>query len=415
MAGALRRLWISLALLPALGCSTTADLAEIGIVESAQPWFGTIERFPYLIAVSDSSAVVRWRTTRPQEPALRFWGEGDTIVVDQPAVQRDHTVLLRDLEPSTTYSYQVQIDNSSWTAARSFSTFPEPGSREPFAFIAFGDSGTRSRGQLEVARHLNEENALLAIHMGDMAYENGTEEDFTRKHFSVYAPFLSRTPLFPAPGNHDLRTRLAEPFINAFSNPSGWPSGSPFYYAFTVGNVRFIAIDTNDDLESHVVRYGRITNLTGAQYRWLVQELQTARVNPAIDWTIVYSHHAPYSASSGWSGHGSMDHIRDVVAPLLDRFEVPLMFSGHDHDYQRSHPIRGEEIAETGPGTVFIVTGGGGGRWTFRGVDPEWFTAVGEQTRHYVRGRVEGGTMILEAVDTTGNVFDTVVLTADGE
>lgn len=411
----MRRLASAFALTLALGCSTTADLAEIGIVESAQPWFGKIERFPYLIAVSDSSAVVRWRTTQPQEPALRFWGEGDTIVVDQPAVQQDHTVLLRDLDPSTTYHYQVQIDNSSWTATASFSTFPEPGSREPFSFIAFGDSGTRSRGQLQIARHLNNENALLAIHMGDMAYENGTDEDFTRKHFNVYAPFLSRTPFFPAAGNHDLRTRLAEPFINAFSNPQGWPSGSPFYYAFTVGNVRFIAIDTNADLEPHVLRYGRITNLNGAQYRWLADELEGAQADPGIDWTILYSHHAPYSASSGWSGHGSVDAIRDVIAPLADRFEVPVMFSGHDHDYQRSHPIRGDEVAETEPGTVYIVTGGGGGRWRFRGVDPEWFTAVGEQVHHYIRGHVDGPTMILEAVDTTGNIIDTVVLTAAPE
>jgi 3',5'-cyclic AMP phosphodiesterase CpdA len=366
---------------------------------------GALERRPYLVAVTDSSAIVRWRTFEPSTPNLRFWGAGDTIPVPLPGPATDHTVLLKDLSPATPYTYQVQTDDLVWTGPATFRTFSSPGTKDPFTFLVFGDSGTLNAGQLAVAQQLNNENPALILHTGDLAYKSGTENELTHAHFRIYAPLVSRAPLYPTPGDHDLKTRMGQPYITAFTPPAGWASGSPFYHAFDYGNARFIALDTKES-DRHDRLYGSLTDTSGKSYQWLVGQLEAARSDPGVDWIFVFFHHAPYSAATGFGGHGSDDDIQDVIAPLADEYGVNFVFSGHDHDYQRSRSLRGDEIVQDGYGTVYVVSGGGGGRRTFRGTGSEWFTAYAEQVYHYVRVHVNGYTTRLEAVDTEGSVID---------
>jgi 3',5'-cyclic AMP phosphodiesterase CpdA len=273
-----------------------------------------------------------------------------------------------------------------------------------------GDTGTLSSGQVALAAQINQEEAALIIHMGDVAYPDGTEQELTDKHFAVYGPILKRVPFYPAPGDHDLRISWGEPYINAFTPAEGRPSGSPLYYSFTHDNVRFIALDSQAS-EEHAARFGYVGDPSSEQYQWFITELSAAKADPAIDWTVVYFHHGPYSASTGMGGHGSDLAVRQFLAPLVDGYGVPIVFTGHDHDYQRSRPIRANEVAPENEGTVYLVTGGGGGRRTFRGTGADWFTAYSDQIYEYVRVEVDHYTMSLEAVDVDGNVFDSFELT----
>jgi 3',5'-cyclic AMP phosphodiesterase CpdA len=67
--------------------------------------------------------------------------------------------------------------------------------------------------------------------------------------------------------------------------------------------------------------------------------------------------------------------IREEWVPLFDRYGVDLVVCGHEHHYERSHPIRGREsnvtltpvptatatdVIDTTKGTVHMVIGGGG-------------------------------------------------------
>ena len=63
-------------------------------------------------------------------------------------------------------------------------------------------------------------------------------------------------------------------------------------------------------------------------------------------------------------------------------------------------------LAEDGEGTVYFVSGGGGGRTTFRGTGSDWFTAESQQLYHYLRVHVDHYTVRIEAVNVDGNVFD---------
>jgi 3',5'-cyclic AMP phosphodiesterase CpdA len=67
--------------------------------------------------------------------------------------------------------------------------------------------------------------------------------------------------------------------------------------------------------------------------------------------------------------------IREEWLPLFDKYGVDLVVCGHEHHYERSHPIRGREanatltpipaatatdVIDTTKGTVHMVIGGGG-------------------------------------------------------
>lgn len=388
----------------ALRCSRNGEMARQD--EALTPPGAGIERDPYFVDMTDTTAVIRWRSYASSAPTFRYWtDDADTVTVALPEEGRDHTVEMSGLAPLTAYTYQISLGDTAWSRTAQFRTFPRPGAKEPFTFLAFGDSGSLNAGQLALAEHLNQEDALLAIHMGDLAYPDGTPLEYTRNHFAVYAPFLKRAPLFPSPGDHDWRTDLGEVYAETFTAPDGRESGSPFYYAFTVGNVRFLSLDSKDD-EDHARAYGYLGNPASDQYQWLLLELSAARADPGIDWIIAYFHHAPYSASSGFGGHGSHLPTRRALSPLMDGYRVPLVFNGHDHDYQRSRPIRGNRLVDPGEGTVYVVTGGAGARFTFRGTGADWFTAYSDQIVHYVRVTVDHYDLRMEAVDERGRVFD---------
>jgi hypothetical protein len=67
--------------------------------------------------------------------------------------------------------------------------------------------------------------------------------------------------------------------------------------------------------------------------------------------------------------------IRQEWVPLFDKYGVDLVVCGHEHHYERSHPIRGQmrnatltpvasatgtEVIDTSQGAVHMVLGGGG-------------------------------------------------------
>jgi len=164
--------------------------------------------------------------------------------------------------------------------------------------------------------------------------------------------------------------------------------------------VRVVSI-ANDDVtyqdsgDSYVRGYSK-----GAQKAWLEAELAAARHDPAIDWVVVCMHQVAISTAD--KTNGADLGIREEWSPLFDRYGVDLVVCGHEHHYERSHPIRGHEAnatltpiptalateaIDTTKGTVHMVIGGGGTSKPSNGLffDPPQcrvITAVGEPDPH---------------------------------
>jgi 3',5'-cyclic AMP phosphodiesterase CpdA len=101
--------------------------------------------------------------------------------------------------------------------------------------------------------------------------------------------------------------------------------------------------------------------------------LATARSNNDVDWIVVCMHQVAISTVDKFNGADL--GIRQEWVPLFDKYSVDLVVCGHEHHYERSHPIRGQEanatltpvpaatttdVIDTIKGTVHMVIGGGG-------------------------------------------------------
>jgi hypothetical protein len=371
----------------------------------------TLLRSPYLQQVTSSSAVVVWTTPDSGAGAVRYRaGSGSTVTV--PAHTRffsssdtntgvaffQHEARLTGLGADV-YSYEVLVGGQAAAGGQgSFRTAPSPGTGT-VKFIAFGDSGTGSAEQRQLASVMAGDSFDLAIHSGDVAYGvssgvgSGDYWQYDQWVFGVYAPWLRSRPFYPSIGNHDNEIDDGRPYRDVFVLPENGASGAfpdhaERYYSFDRGPVHFVALDTETAFADPARRQ--------AQLAWLESDLAAT----AQPWRVVYMHRPPYSSGSG---HGSDLAVRQALAPIFERYGVQLVISGHDHVYERSIPWR--EFVPGGGFVTYVVSGGGGAPTYGAGRGP--WTAVSVAAHHYVRVTADGCLLSGEAVGLTGSVFDT--------
>ena len=223
-----------------------------------------------------------------------------------------------------------------------------PGVAEPIRIWVTGDQGTANADARRVRdaylNHMGASTAQAWLWLGDNAYESGTEAEHQPAVFeNMYEATLRTTPLYPSPGNHDFYTSNAStqtgPYFDLFAMPKlgqagGIASNTEAYYSFDVGNVHFIALDSD----------GSPRSPTGAQATWLTNDLVEAR--KCSEWIIANWHHTPYSKGVDDSdvptqSSGKMRDMRENFLPILEAGGVDLVLVGHTHNYQRSFLING--------------------------------------------------------------------------
>lgn len=245
------------------------------------------------------------------------------------------------------------------------------GSNE-ISFLVFGDSGTGSREQKELAQIMLQYQFDFILHTGDVAYPYGSDEFYKWNFFDVYSEHLKRVTFFPSPGNHDYQNDNLTAYLDVF--------GRERYYSFDQGNVHFVALDTNAPLD--LVSETETNDMA----HWLGKDLENA--NESL-WKIVFFHHPPYSSGSV---HGGDMRVREKIVPILEKYNVDIVFSGHEHHYERTCPILADTCVETG--VVYIVTGGGGARLYDFGNNSS-VTRIAKKAHHFLQ--VEVASCVLKA------------------
>ncbi|MDH5362376.1 MAG: hypothetical protein OEW84_03580, partial [Aigarchaeota archaeon] len=98
------------------------------------------------------------------------------------------------------------------------------------------------------------------------------------------------------------------------------------------------------------------------------------------------------------------------IAPVIDKHHVDIVFSGHDHDYERTYPVN-FTASDTSPqpspenGTIYIVSAGWGAPLYESGKG--WWTAYSDSLYHFTLVTIyANNTMHLEAIDLEGKTFD---------
>ena len=107
------------------------------------------------------------------------------------------------------------------------------------------------------------------------------------------------------------------------------------------------------------------------QFNFVKQELEKASKDPNIDWIVVYYHKPIYTSPTK---HAALTSFGDIYHPLFDQYDVDLVLSGHNHNYQRTFPLSFNKddsakpiIVNKNPNTynqvgapIFIISGTGG-------------------------------------------------------
>ena len=199
-----------------------------------------------------------------------------------------------------------------------------------------------------VVDHIEAAKPLLHLVNGDLAYS-----DLQTNPAGAWDAWFNQNqrstqfrPWMAAAGNHEQLTGNGpigyDAYLTRYANPPNGVNGlAGYFYAFTVGSVRFIVLQ-NDDVayqwatDSYVRGYSN-----GTQKRWLAATLASAHADPAVDWIVVSMHEIAMSSSV--NGNGSDLGVRQEWLPLFDRYDVDLVLGGHDHDYERSYTVRGVE------------------------------------------------------------------------
>lgn len=426
-------------------------------------------RQPYLQLATDNSIRVVWRTRSETKPAVRFGlsksdlsesvpaesiitrahpslGGKDPLFKDAPVDTRQYEATITGLKPSTTYYYAVYDGDTRLTpddGSYHFTTNPVPGTEAPVLFWVVGDSGTGGRDQAAVHTAMVEHTKKtgrpidLYLHVGDMAYGSGTNQEFSDRFFRMYEPTLRHTVCWASMGNHEGRTSKGEtgvgPYYDAYICPTkgeagGLPSGREAFYSFDYGKVHFICLDSHD-LDRRP---------TGEMAQWLKADLEKTQA----DFLITFFHHPPYTKGSHDSDREhQLVEMREHIMPILESGGVDLVFTGHSHIYERSMLIDGAYATpsvaegvilddgdgdpkgdgayrksaglEPHNGTVSIVTGHGGTRNSRSGTHPLMKRIIVEHGSCLIS--IDGDSILGEMLNSEGKIRDTFVIKKSGK
>jgi hypothetical protein len=326
-----------------------------------------LERGPYLQLGTPTRMIVRWRTDRDSDSRLRYGPAPDQLdtAIDVPGSRSEHEIAITGLSPDTLYYYAVGTAAETLAggdADHFFRTSPPAGTAKPFRIWVIGDSGTADANARAVRdaylAFAGAEPADVWLMLGDNAYSDGLDSEYTSAVFETYPQILRNTVVWPSPGNHEFGASdsptQSGPYYEAFTLPTaaeagGVPSGTEAYYSFDYGNVHLIALDSHDTDRS----------VDGAMYAWLEADLQAND----RDFTIVYWHHPPYSKGSHDSDDPDEDRLIDMrqnFVPLLEDYGVDLQLSGHSHSYERSMLIDGHYGPSSSFNSAHVVDAGDG-------------------------------------------------------
>ncbi len=193
-----------------------------------------------------------------------------------------------------------------------------------FDFTAAGDWGCKAM-TLRTVSNIQNKNPDLVLALGDFSYDNNTG-----CWFKAMSPIIDKTKIVI--GEHDYNSdnssRLQD-YVDKFNltNP---------YYSFNLGIVHFLAMSSIIPFNNESVQYRLLRDESG-QHQFVSDDLYAASQNKSINWIVVYLYTPMYTSPTQ---HLARENLRDIYHPLFDMYGVDLVLEGHNHNYQRSFPLR---------------------------------------------------------------------------
>ena len=270
------------------------------------------------------------------------------------------------------YSIEIQREERMFSKLHSHKTFSTQAS-EPI--IIYGDSHNIEQVHKKILNKIVEINPRAVFHTGDLTL------DGEPAHYQILfknLELIDKIPFYPVLGNHDVNTQL---FFDYFKLPH---------------NEEWYVVE-HDDLFTIFLNGNKAIHQQSEQYKWLEEQLENA--SKTDKFKIIIIHQNSYS-----SGIHDGDGIRlqKIVVPLFEKFNVDIVFNGHEHTYERSFVND----------VYYVSTGGGGG--IIRKKQDEWeYSQVYLPVNHYCKIWTEGNSLFVNAIDLSDNVIDELEIKKD--
>ena len=250
-----------------------------------------------------------------------------------------------------------------------------PNKKGSVKFAIIGDSGTGGGAQKKVADQIAATRKAFpfdfAILLGDNLYGREGKGDYESKFERPFKALLDGGVKFYASlGNHD------DPSQRFYKN---FNMNGERFYSFKpspLGGIRFFALDSN--------------YMDKNQLDWLNKELAAS----GSEWKIAYFHHPIYSSGGR---HGSDVVLREQLEPLFVKYGMNVVFTGHEHFYERTKPQKG----------ITYIVSGAAAKLRRGDIEKSALTAKGyDQGYTFMIAEIDGDEMHFQTLTDRGETVD---------
>jgi len=220
--------------------------------------------------------------------------------------------------------------------------------RTSFKFLMMSDTQENNERHQKlgkvIAKKMKKHKISFVLNTGDVVQNGGKDEDWV-SFFKAGKSYLSKYPIVAALGNHAFyRERGKKTSMpNNFSRYLRWLESPKLgYFSLEFPNFALVIFNSNfaklkKDQEKN-------------QWEWFEERLKHYKEKGLP--TFVAMHYPPFS-SSAFNLSSSARTLRKMMIPLVEKYGVKIVFSGHTHIYERSFKDN----------THYIIGGPSGGKF----------------------------------------------------
>lgn len=279
-----------------------------------------------------------------------------------------HSASIDGLKPGAAYKYTFEDDAEGKKFG--FSTPPAVESSSHIKFAVVGDLGQtgNSSNTVDGIAKLavgDEKSVDVVLFAGDLSYADGYArrwDTFARMSQDLFA----NTVTSYTGGNHEVSSQ-DENWVNyemRYPNDHARSGSDSFlWYSYETGPAHVISLCSYAGFEKQSL-----------QYDWLVSDLAT--IDRAKTPWVIAMWHTPWYTSNAHHPRSEGASMMVALEDLIHK-KVDVVFNGHVHAYERTHPVyHDKNTDETEGGITYITIGDGGNREAFAvpwiDPQPEW-------------------------------------------
>lgn len=294
-----------------------------------------------------------------------------------------YTANITGLLPDTAYVYRVGREGA-WSQPLSFTTAADT---ETFSFLYMGDVQAGYAEWGDVLTSVYQEYPVRFSLLGGDLTDKGADETEWGQFLDAATRAFSRIPVMPTIGNHD-----GYMYLKFFALSNNGPGGfEQTVYSFDYGNAHFVVLDSNNNTNEGIKQ-------------WLKQDLQ----NTDKTWKFAVFHHPAYQVFD--DNKTIDDSIRANWIPILEQYNVDMVFVGHQHMYMRTYPIYQGEV-QTDPesyGIIYVM--GNAGSKTYAGGGDFPYIAKEQTGSNYQVINIDGDVLTLTSKKADGDLIETYTI-----